>query len=166
MSSPSKRRDMDVMKLMMTDYKVEMINDSMTELFVDFNGPPDSLYSGGVWRVRVDLPDAYPYKSPPSTSSIESTIPTLTKHLINIFEVFLPQLLLYPNPSDPLNREAGALMMKDQISYDQKVKEHCARYAKVEDTGEGMQESDESEEENEDSNEEYSSEDEIEVEGI
>ncbi|KAK1316419.1 hypothetical protein QJS10_CPA05g01171 [Acorus calamus] len=57
-------------------------------------------------------------------------------------------------------------MMKDQISYDQKVKEHCARYAKVEDTGEGMQESDDSEEENEDSNEEYSSEDELEVEGV
>ncbi|KAK1268610.1 Ubiquitin-conjugating enzyme E2 4 [Acorus gramineus] len=184
MSSPSKRRDMDVMKLMMTDYKVEMINDSMTELFVDFNGPPDSLYSGGVWRVRVDLPDAYPYKSPSINFVNRIYHPNIDEasgsvcldvinqtwspmfDLVNIFEVFLPQLLLYPNPSDPLNREAGALMMKDQISYDQKVKEHCARYARVEDTGEGMQESNESEEENEDSNEEYSSEDELEVEGV
>lgn len=41
---------------------------------------------------------------------------------MNVFEVFLPQLLLYPNPSDPLNREAGALMMEDSDAYEQTVK--------------------------------------------
>lgn len=42
--------------------------------------------------------------------------------LLNVFEVFLPQLLLYPNPSDPLNGDAASLMMKDQKQYEQKVK--------------------------------------------
>ena len=42
--------------------------------------------------------------------------------LLNIFEVFLPQLLLYPNPSDPLNGDAASLMMKDKTQYEQKVK--------------------------------------------
>lgn len=42
--------------------------------------------------------------------------------LLNVFEVFLPQLLLYPNPSDPLNGDAASLMMKDRKLYDQKVK--------------------------------------------
>ena len=42
--------------------------------------------------------------------------------LVNVFEVFLPQLLLYPNPSDPLNGEAAALMMRDRASYEQRVK--------------------------------------------
>ena len=42
--------------------------------------------------------------------------------LVNVFEVFLPQLLLYPNPSDPLNGEAAALMMRDRVAYDQRVK--------------------------------------------
>lgn len=42
--------------------------------------------------------------------------------LVNVFEVFLPQLLLYPNPSDPLNGEAAALMMRDRNAYDQRVK--------------------------------------------
>ncbi|GMN44955.1 hypothetical protein TIFTF001_014154 [Ficus carica] len=49
---------------MMSDYKVEMINDGMQEFYVDFHGPSDSPYHGGVWRIRVELPDAYPYKSP------------------------------------------------------------------------------------------------------
>lgn len=42
--------------------------------------------------------------------------------MINIFEVFLPQLLRYPNPSDPLNGEAAALMMREPKGYDAKVK--------------------------------------------
>ncbi|WJX53975.1 Ubiquitin-conjugating enzyme E2 5 [Trifolium repens] len=36
---------------MMADYKVEMIID-------------DSPYQGGARKIRVELPDAYPYKSP------------------------------------------------------------------------------------------------------
>jgi hypothetical protein len=39
-----------------------------------------------------------------------------------VFEVFLPQLLLYLNPSDPLNGDAVALMMRDRPPYEQKVK--------------------------------------------
>lgn len=42
--------------------------------------------------------------------------------LVNVFEVFLPQLLLYPNASDPLNGEAAALMIRDRPAYEQKVK--------------------------------------------
>ncbi|KAK9747940.1 hypothetical protein RND81_02G025200 [Saponaria officinalis] len=151
MSSPSKRRDMDVMKLMMSDYSVEMINDGLSEFNVMFNGPKESLYEGGVWKVRVELPDAYPYKSPsigfinkiyhPNVDEMSGSVcldvinqswsPMFD--LLNVFESFLPQLLLYPNPSDPLNGDAASLMLKDKQQYDQKVKEYCERYAKKED---------------------------------
>jgi ubiquitin-conjugating enzyme E2 H len=47
--------------------------------------------------------------------------------LVNIFEVFLPQLLRYPNPTDPLNREAAALLMRDPETYNQRVKGTCVR---------------------------------------
>ncbi|MCJ1420965.1 hypothetical protein MMC32_007325 [Xylographa parallela] len=49
--------------------------------------------------------------------------------MINIFEVFLPQLLRYPNPTDPLNGEAAALLMREPKSYDAKVKEYVSKYA-------------------------------------
>ncbi|KAF9602161.1 hypothetical protein IFM89_025390 [Coptis chinensis] len=150
MSSPSKRRDMDVMKLMMSDYSVEPINDGINEFNVEFHGPKESLYEGGVWKIRVELPDAYPYKSPsvgflnkifhPNVDELSGSVcldvinqswsPMFD--LLNVFEVFLPQLLLYPNPSDPLNGDAASLMLKDKQQYEQKVKEYCERYAKRE----------------------------------
>ncbi|XP_010254271.1 PREDICTED: ubiquitin-conjugating enzyme E2-23 kDa-like isoform X1 [Nelumbo nucifera] len=150
MSSPSKRRDMDVMKLMMSDYIVEPINDGINEFNVEFHGPKESLYEGGVWKVHVELPDAYPYKSPsigflnkifhPNVDELSGSVcldvinqswsPMFD--LLNVFEVFLPQLLRYPNPSDPLNGDAASLMLKDQQQYEQKVKEYCELYAKRE----------------------------------
>ncbi len=34
----------------------------------------------------------------------------------------MPQLLRYPNPSDPLNGEAAALLIREPKGYDQKVR--------------------------------------------
>jgi len=41
--------------------------------------------------------------------------------LLNVFETFLPQLLMYPNPADPLNGEAAALLMNSPEEYRAKV---------------------------------------------
>ena len=46
----------------------------------------------------------------------------LVADLLNVFETFLPQLLLYPNPTDPLNGEAAALLMREPEAYNAKVK--------------------------------------------
>lgn len=50
--------------------------------------------------------------------------------MINIFEVFLPQLLRYPNPTDPLNGEAAALLIREPKSYDAKVKGRSTVYGR------------------------------------
>jgi ubiquitin-conjugating enzyme E2 H len=64
---------------MMSDHEVSMAGDSVSEFFVKFKGPKDSKsafpfrnsnvpflgpYEGGVWKIRVELPPTYPYKSP------------------------------------------------------------------------------------------------------
>lgn len=49
--------------------------------------------------------------------------------LVNIFESFLPQLLTYPNPSDPLNVEAANLMNSNLNDYEKKVKDLVKEHA-------------------------------------
>ncbi|GLJ55766.1 hypothetical protein SUGI_1197490 [Cryptomeria japonica] len=143
------RRDMDVMKLMMSGYKVELVNDSLAELYVELKGPPNSPYDGGIWQVHIEIPEAYPYKSPsvgfanriyhPNVDEMSGSVCldvinqawSPMYDLSNVFESFLPQLLLYPNPTDPMNEEAASLLMHDEDFYEKKVKEYCAKYAKA-----------------------------------
>lgn len=147
MSSPRRRIETDVMKLLMSDYEVTLVNDNMQEFYVRFHGPEDTPFAGGVWKVHVELPDQYPYKSPsigfmnkifhPNIDELSGSVcldvinqtwsPMFD--MINIFEVFLPQLLRYPNPTDPLNGEAAALLMREPSNYDIKVKEYVKQYA-------------------------------------
>lgn len=77
----------------MSDLEVSLVNDNMQEFYVRFYGPPESTsrvvnaiarararanhrtqshhfivisapFAGGVWKIHVELPDQYPFKSP------------------------------------------------------------------------------------------------------
>ncbi|KAI1763380.1 ubiquitin-conjugating enzyme h [Hypoxylon sp. FL1150] len=129
------------------------------EFYVRFKGPAETPFENGIWKVHVELPDQYPYKSPsigfvnrifhPNIDELSGSVcldvinqtwsPMFD--MINIFEVFLPQLLRYPNPADPLNGEAAALLMREPKNYDAKVKEYVQKYASKEVADEGDAES-------------------------
>ena len=49
--------------------------------------------------------------------------------LANIFESFLPQLLTYPNPTDPLNGEAASLYLHKPDDFKTKCAEYVRKYA-------------------------------------
>jgi len=147
MSNSKRRIETDVMKMLMSDYEVTLVNDNMQEFYVRFYGPAETPFEGGVWKIHVELPDQYPFKSPsigfmnkifhPNIDELSGSVcldvinqtwsPMFD--MINIFEVFLPQLLRYPNPNDPLNGEAAALLLRHPKDYDGKVKDYVQRFA-------------------------------------
>jgi ubiquitin-conjugating enzyme E2 H len=65
--------------------------------------------------------------------------------MINIFEVFFPQLLRYPNPTDPLNGEAASLLLREPEAYNRRVREYVEKYATAEAINSGTEEDEEDE---------------------
>jgi ubiquitin-conjugating enzyme E2 H len=150
MSNPnaSKRRiELDVMKLLMSDFRASLVNDNIRELCVCLEGPKDSPYEGGLWKIHVELPDQYPYKSPSIGFETKIFHPNIDEQsgsvcldvinqtwspmftITHIFETFIPQLLNYPNASDPLNGDASSLYLNNRTDYEEKVKAYVAKYA-------------------------------------
>ncbi|CAG9318144.1 unnamed protein product [Blepharisma stoltei] len=143
----TKRKEIDVINLMMSNYKVEIIKDTMDDLILDFFGPPNSLYEGGHWKIHIEIPTDYPYKFPSIRFENKIFHPNINEEtgricldvlnqtwspmfdLRNIFDSFIPQLLMYPNPLSYLNMEAASLLLKNPENYNKKVKEMVKKYS-------------------------------------
>ncbi|XP_017040987.1 ubiquitin-conjugating enzyme E2 H [Drosophila ficusphila] len=122
-----RRLHRDVNRLMASGYRTT-VDDDMANLDVRFEGPLGTAYEGGVWTVNVAMPLDYPLKAPRVRfvtkilhPNIEFTTGLVCMNvfkqawsasydLVNIFDTFLPQLLRHPNPHDPLNHRAAAIM--------------------------------------------------------
>ena len=145
-----KRKEIDKRKIVLAGFEIEESKpENPSEFYItNFKGPKESLYEGGNWKLHIQLPENYPYKSPsigfvnkiyhPNVDEKSGTIcldvinqtwsPLF--ELKNIFEEFLPQLLLYPNPNDPLNPDAADLLLHHKKRYEEKVKKYVKINAK------------------------------------
>ena len=119
---------------------------------LNITGPKESLYASGIWKLRIELSNEYPYKSPsvgfltkiyhPNVDYISGSIClnvlnqtwTPIYNLCHIIETFIPQLLMYPNADDPLNEEAALLYIdnieefRSQVSY--YINKYCIKLEK------------------------------------
>lgn len=140
-----KRRERDISKLKQKGFNVE--REGEHDIVVTFEGPTETLYEHGLWKIRVHLPNEYPYKSPslgfidkiyhPNIDFQSGSICldvinqtwTPMYELFNIFSIFLPQLLTYPNPADPLNVDAAKLYRNSMEDYKLFVRKQVYKHA-------------------------------------
>ncbi|KAI5162983.1 ubiquitin-conjugating enzyme E2 H [Nematocida ausubeli] len=143
----------EIKKLLKKNYRVEYEDSSSGSSFmVIIKGPENTPFSHGKYKIRIFLPKDFPFKSPSigfvtkvfhpniDESSGSVCLDVLNQvwsplyDVSNIIETFLPQLLAYPNPDDPLNIEAGRLYRENIGAYERKVSEYVDQYAKGEDS--------------------------------
>ncbi|KAI5708993.1 hypothetical protein M8J76_007783 [Diaphorina citri] len=118
MSSPSagnRRMNIDVIKLIESKHEVTILVEGLNKFCVKLFGPRDTPYEGGVWKAR--------------SVNVINQAWTPLYDLSNIFECFLPQLLTYPNPIDPVNGDAAAMYLHKPDKYKKKVRSYIQMYA-------------------------------------
>ncbi|KAF7682896.1 Ubiquitin-conjugating enzyme E2 8 [Astathelohania contejeani] len=148
MVSTQSRIKNEIYKLYSKNFEVTLKKSDYTELEVIINGPPDTPFFGGKFKVNIHIPQDYPFKSPSIGFGTKIFHPNIDENsgsvcldvlnqvwsplfdLTNVVEIFLPQLLLYPNALDPLNTEAATIYMNDRIKYNTIAKMYVDKYAR------------------------------------
>ena len=44
--------------------RIELVNDTWTELRGEIAGPPDTPYEGGIFKLEITVPETYPFNPP------------------------------------------------------------------------------------------------------
>ena len=135
----SKKRIMNDLKVLRKN-NIEFESIDTHNITCIIKGPKDTPYEKGLWKITISFPKNYPFSSPSigfidkiyhpnidfNSGSIcfnvlnEEWKPIYTAN--HIIETFIPQLLTYPNPDDPLNTDAGKLFKLNPKQFDTVVK--------------------------------------------
>jgi len=119
--------------------------DNILQWTATLQGPPDSPYEAGVFKVELKYPEDYPFKAPAVVFATQIYHPNITPSgkicldvladnwspSYNITTVLqqLQGLLAAPNPEDPLVKEPAVMMKQDMDLFLQRAKEYTLKYA-------------------------------------
>ena len=137
---------------------VEPVEGNIFILHGTITGPSDSPYDGYMWKIRMNIPQDYPFK-PPTVNFVDKIFhPNISyttgavcvsilkeepsgvsrdggywNPSLNIGAILLSiqSLLMDPNTSSPLNGEASHLLDTNVSAYNEKVKQDAKKYATV-----------------------------------
>lgn len=145
------RRHKDVISLLVKGYKVDFNEDNPNIITCIIEGPKDTIYEEGKWRVRIEMTEKYPFKSPsvgfldkifhPNIEECSGAVclNTLNENWSAIYDleyiinIAIPQLLTYPNSDDPFNTYASKLYSSNIEEFNKKVKEYINNFSYIED---------------------------------
>ena len=106
------------------------------------NGPSNTPYAKGQFKISFHLPETFPFASPSVGFATKIYHPNIDERsgsvcldvigsnwtpmytLLNVMELLLPQLLDSPNPLSPLNGEAAALYLRSKSEFNAYVEHH------------------------------------------
>lgn len=82
MTSPSKRRELDITKLLLSDHAVELVDDNISEFYITFHGPKESESCGEVGAGSVFGGDQNDNGRPPHAA--HGALPTPASHTYGV----------------------------------------------------------------------------------
>mmetsp|Transcript_80840 Transcript_80840/g.112280 ORF Transcript_80840/g.112280 Transcript_80840/m.112280 type:complete len:152 (+) Transcript_80840:1-456(+) len=119
--------------------------DNLRYFNVVLEGPPDSPYKGGIFKMELFLPEEYPMVAPKVrflTKIYHPNIDRLGRICLDILKdkwspalqirtllLSIQALMSAPNPDDPLNNEAADQWKADQDAALAKAAEWTSKYA-------------------------------------
>ena len=122
-------------------------NEDPLDIQIDLEGPKDTPYEGGIFRVKLIIPNGFPSVAPKGIFMTKIFHPNISEKgeicvntlkndwngrqwsLYNLFEV-IKCLLIVPFPQSALNEEAGKLFMENYDEYFKLAKMYTKIYAK------------------------------------